>query len=235
MADTAALDHAPLRRLPWRLLLAFGATVAMGFWAASLTQDLLLHSSGVGSGAKVWLLDADSEQSVLTWTSVLALFATAQLLFQHGQDALAAGRRPALPWFGLAALFLVLSLDEFASLHEKVSALLQNQGFGGSGLFHFAWAAPAGLVAILGLLALGPFLASLGRRTRRLALLSALLYLGGAVGTEMIGGLLAEQGGIDSLAYRLAANAEEALELSGIFLFIYALLAYRETLRPRAS
>lgn len=231
MADMVMHDHAPGRPLPWRLLLSLAALALLSLWAASVIQDVLLHRRGAGTEGKIWLLDADSEQGILTWASVLILFLVARLLLAHGQHALASGRRPAATWFGLSALFLLLSLDEFASLHEKASALLQGRGFGGSGIFYFAWAAPAGLLALLGLLALGPFLRSLGPRVLRLAVLSALLYLLGAVGTEMLGGFLAERGGIGSFAYRLGANAEEALELSGLLLFVYALLLHREALQ----
>ena len=53
---------------------------------------------------------------------------------------------------------------------------------------------------------------------------SAALFLGGAVGLEMVGGSVAETEGIESLRYRLLANLEEGLELAGTLLFIYALL-----------
>ncbi|MER8923843.1 hypothetical protein [Mesorhizobium sp. M0802] len=77
------------------------------------------------------------------------------------------------------------------------------------------WAAPAGIISLLGLAAFIPFLRSLPLRLTVLMLLSAALFLGGAVGLQMVGGKIAEAEGTEVFWYRVETNLEEALELAG--------------------
>ena len=212
--------------LNWRGVLSIVATLIAAVWALGLLQDVLRAASGAGADDMVWVFDADSEEGVLTWISIVLLFTVASLLFANGQDAMQSGRGAVLPWFGLSALFGIVSYDEFYGLHERLSDVL-SQNVGGSGLLHFAWAVPLGLLALVGLWLLMPFLNSLGRPTRRLAVMSALIYLTGAVGMEMIAGPVIEELGRHTFQYRLLTNLEEGLEVAGILLFIYTLQQYR--------
>lgn len=173
------------------------------------------------------MLDVDVEQSVFTWVSVLALFFASLLLFQNGQEAFARHSRFRWHWYFLALVFLALSFDEFSGIHERASAALAAR-FDNTGLLYFAWAAPAGIVSLLGLAAFIPFIRSLPPRFAILVVASALIFLGGAVGMEMVAGTVAEMEGIESLRYRMMTNIEEGAELAGVLIFIYALLAYRE-------
>jgi hypothetical protein len=212
----------------WRYCLAVVVLFASAVLFVGLLQDVLLLGGIIPKSSKIWLLDVDVEQSVFTWISVLAFFFAAQLLFQLGREAIAWNSGFKWHWLFLAALFLLLSLDEFSGIHEKISAGLASQ-FDNTGLFYFAWAAPAGLLALLGLAAFIPFIRSFPPRLAMLLMLSAAIFLFGAVGMEMVGGAMAEAAGVESPTYRLATNLEEAAELSGVLLFIYVLLAYRET------
>jgi hypothetical protein len=212
--------------LSWRGVFALAASLTAAIWGLGLLQDVFRFASGAGTEGMIWILDADSEKGVLTWISVVLLFAVATLLFANGQKALEDGRGAVLPWFGLSVLFGIVSFDEFYGLHERLSGFL-SQNVGGSGLFHFAWVVPLGLMAAFGLWLLMPFLHSLGRGTNRLALLSAGLYLTGAVGLEMIAGPVVEGLGRQAFPYRLLTNLEEGLEVAGILLFIYALQRHR--------
>jgi hypothetical protein len=193
---------------------------------------MILYRSGEVVTSKLWILDADTETGVLTWMSVLGLFAAASLFFLNGKEALSEHRSRVLPWFILAVVFGLMSFDEFYGLHEKLSGLVEGAVrhlvTGQAGLLYFAWAAPAGVLAVLGLILILPFLASLGRRTCRLIYASAALFLGGAVVMEMLGGRVAEAEGVYALKYRLFVNVEEGLELLGILLLLYALSEYRE-------
>ena len=63
-------------------------------------------------------------------------------------------------------------------------------------------------------------------KTRACFLIAALLYLGGAVGLELIDGNYAEIHGKTNLIYMLLSTVEEALEMAGIIVFIYGLLGY---------
>ncbi len=130
-------------------------------------------------------------------------------------------------WYFLAALFLLLSFDEFATVHEKISAVLTSK-FHNTGLLYFAWAAPAGVISLLGLTAFIPLIRSFAPRLAILMVLSAVLFLGGAVGFEMVGGSIAEAEGTESFRYRMLTNIEEGLEMAGVLTFAYVLLSYME-------
>lgn len=226
----AALDAAPLADhgsvLGWRSVLGIVVAGAFVLLCASVFQDLRLYAGpNPDLAAKVWLLDVDVEQSFFTWLSVVALFVVAQLLFRAAGEPRNARFR--WHWLVLAGLFLFVSVDEFTGLHEKLSQALASRT-AHTGLMYFVWAAPAGLISLAGLAAFIPFIRSFPPRLAVLAMLSAGLYLGGAVVMEMIGGSVAEVAGVESLRYRLFANIEEGLELAGTLLFIYVLLSLRE-------
>jgi hypothetical protein len=55
---------------------------------------------------------------------------------------------------------------------------------------------------------------------------AAALYIGGALGMEIIGGVYADFDGQQNLAYALFTNLEEVLEMLGVITFIYGLLHY---------
>ena len=56
--------------------------------------------------------------------------------------------------------------------------------------------------------------------------MAATLYIGGAIGVELIGGRFAELHGKRNLTYHLLTTVEESLEMGGVILFIWALLVF---------
>jgi len=70
------------------------------------------------------------------------------------------------------------------------------------------------------------FLLHLPRKTRDLFLLAGSIYVGGALGMEMVCGYYADAVGQRNLIYGLMASVEEILEMVGVIVFIYALLSY---------
>jgi hypothetical protein len=74
------------------------------------------------------------------------------------------------------------------------------------------------------------FLLHLPPQTRRIFLLAAGLYVGGALGVELIHGHYLDLYGKD-LVYALIAAVEELLEMLGIITFLYGLLSYLRSQR----
>ena len=94
------------------------------------------------------------------------------------------------------------------------------------GMLYFTWVIPAiAGVVLLGFLFLG-FLLRLPPSTRVTFIKAGCLYLGGAIGVEMLGGRYAELHGYQNLTYELFAHLEESLEIAGIILFVHSLLWY---------
>lgn len=214
-------------KIAWRSGFYLICGLMLALLGASVVQDYIAYSSPTLDASKiVWLLDVSVEKSVFTWASVQAFFVAAILFFFRGRIAAGRGEAFRWHWLFLAGLFILLSLDDFLSIHEKISSLLEHR-FQPSGLLHFAWAAPAGLLALLGLVAFVPFLRSLPPYTAILFVVASIVFLGGAVGLEMINGAIEERAG-ESFTYRMSTNAEEGLEMAGLLILIYALMSYLE-------
>jgi hypothetical protein len=137
----------------------------------------------------------------------------------------AEGDRYGRHWAGLALVFLFLALDEAAAVHEQLIDPVRDALGTGGALLH-AWIVPYGIA--LGLLLVGyvPFLRSLPRRTFRLMLLSGAIYVGGAIGMEMVGGYAWDRHPVRGVPIIAIMALEETLEMVGLAIFAYALLDY---------
>ena len=182
------------------------------------------------------LFYVDREHNIPTLFSVLLLLCSASLL---GLITLLKRRQqdPDLSnWATLTVGFIYLAIDEAWSFHEMlidpVRWLLGQEGLG---IFYFAWVIPgmAG-VGILALLFLG-FLLRLPSSTRWSFLGAGAIYLGGAIGIEMIGGRYGEAHGFENLTAQLITHLEESMEMAGMIVFIHALLRYLAEQCPKVE
>jgi len=129
-----------------------------------------------------------------------------------------------LDWFGLAAIFLFLAIDEAAGFHELLTDYVRITLHTSSFLF-FAWVIPYGVALVIFLLIYLRFLFRLPRKTCVLFIVSGILYVGGALGFELLGGQCKEMYG-DVALYYVFSTIEELLEMIGMVLFIYTLMDY---------
>ncbi|OQY26860.1 MAG: hypothetical protein B6244_12340 [Candidatus Cloacimonetes bacterium 4572_55] len=170
------------------------------------------------------LFHLNQEGNIPTWFSSGILFIAGALA---GMIALIKGKMEDtyyLYWIGLCGVFIFLSADEAASIHETISEPLRKLNLGG--LLYYTWIAPASiLVFFMGLIYL-KFFWSLPKRTKILFIISAALFLTGALVVESIGGYLDDQSGRDTPVYELFSGIEETLEMLGVSIFIYSLLDY---------
>lgn len=172
------------------------------------------------------LFNLEYERNVPTfWSSTLLLFASvllAMLAWQIRRE----GGDYVIHWSVLSAAFLYLSLDEWLQLHERIMGPMQRLLPTDDGPFYYGWIIPAGiLVAIMGLAYL-KFLLRLPRRTAVLFLVSGVIYVGAAIGFEMLEGPLDAAGEWMNPTYSLLVGMEETLEMIGICLFAYAVIDY---------
>ena len=201
---------------------------------ASAVQDFLIYlAPGAGFTDRIYRLDLDTEASLPTWFSASLMLLCALALLFIAARARQDGLWKAMPWFLLAAMFLALSLDEIATFHEWASAALSSR-IENTGLFYFAWAAPALVLCLAGLACFMPFIVEFKGLDRVLLIGSAAVFLLGAIGMEMLGGAAAEAGGVNTLHYRVLTTIEESLEYAGLLIFLYFLLrqvrrSYNET------
>jgi hypothetical protein len=174
-------------------------------------------------------LNLDNENNIPTWYSSSALLFSAILLTVIGLANRSRRNPSAFQWLGLAAIFLYLSLDEAASLHEMTSNLSRPM-LGTLGYFHWllsvAWVPFGAIFVLIVALAYLRFLAALPVKTKYLFLIAGTLYVGGALGIEILGGRHTYLYGRENFVYAMFVACEEGLEMLGVVVFIYALLSH---------
>ncbi len=168
--------------------------------------------------------DMNVENNVPTFFSAFILVTSAVLLTVISSQSTA--DRYAGHWKWLVIIFTFMAIDEDAALHELLIEPVRDL-LPVAGPLYFAWVIPYGLaVLVIGVLYLR-FVWSLTARTRGLFIGAGSLYLAGALGFESIGGwYFSLHGEMEDLPYSLLVATEEFFEMSGIILFIYALLDY---------
>jgi hypothetical protein len=198
------------------VIMSFGGQVSLYFIRGNHHLDVLVR-----------LFNINAEMNIPTFFSTFLLLASVLLLAiitllkRNQKDPYF------FHWMILTLGFLWMSTDEAAALHEKfVKPVRSLLGEGYLGLLYYAWVIPGILLVLVITLYFYRFLLHLPTQTRFNFLIAATTYLGGAIGFESIGGCYAELHGERDLTYNAIATIEEGLEMTGVILFIRALLGY---------
>lgn len=173
----------------------------------------------------VYLFDLDREFNIPTWYSSFLLLICSVLLATIAAARKMQADRYTRHWSVLAVIFLYISLDETASIHELSIEPLRN-ALHASGLLYFTWIVPGTILVSVFVLSYLGFLAYLPAKTRNCFVIAGALYVGGALGVEAVEGRHADYYGTSNLPFALLVGAEESLEMFGLVTFIYALLAH---------
>jgi len=173
----------------------------------------------------VRFLYVDEEGNLPTWFQSTGMAISALLLWWIGREARARKQRFAGHWTGLAGVFLLLSIDEAASFHEMLIDPL-NQIMHISPLLFCTWVIAGAAFVLVMAVIYAKFMLHLPPTLRWQLLLAAALYLGGAMGMELIGGCWAKRHSIENGIYSFLTHIEEGLEMSGIAVFIHGLLRW---------
>jgi len=189
------------------VLLAVNATV----WLLANNFGLMPVRGGLSR-----MFSFDNEWNVPTWYSFLLLLQASLFCF------LSRRRESASFFWGLLTLvFLVLSVDELFSFHERLIEPIRDW-LGVSGFLYFAWIIPGSfLVLVLAALGAG-WLRTLPAPTRRGFLIAAGVYLSGVLAMESVGGWYLSQDPtrLDTV-YWAITTTEESLEMLGLIVFGY--------------
>jgi len=213
--------------IPLRITRALGVAALLLIFA-SMTGQLLKHIGGYDFVfGLVRLFYVDYENTVPSFFSASLLLLAALLLALITTLKKAAHATYGFQWALLSFTFLCMAIDEAASIHELLIVPMRGLlGRQADGIFFFAWVIPGILVAMVFGLSYLKFLLHLPAKTRWGVVIAATLYLGGAIGMELIGGRYAHLHGMEDLTYSMAATIEESLEMAGVIVFIHALLNY---------
>lgn len=211
-----------------QLLIVVWVLLALGQLVSLLIRFGLDRDNAFGV---VPLLDLNEESSLGTWVAAMLLMSCAVLSLVNGLAARDAERRWRPNWFLMAAVFLLLSVDEVGAIHDRLTPYLRAAFGGTSGVFFFAWVIPALALGLAFLLVQLRFLRHLGGFGMGLVL-AGVVYVTGAAGLEMAQGVLRDNDGPGS-PYDIFPTLEELLEFAGVMLAARVLLRHLLAAVPR--
>ena len=171
------------------------------------------------------VFNIDKEQNIPTLYSWSALLFCAMLLAAIAQAKKAVRDRHVNYWRVLAVIFAYLSIDEALSLHEKFIEPLRTS-LNTGGVLYYAWVIPGAIFAIAVFLGFLKFINALPTKTKRLFLTAGAVFVGGALGMELVSGAYADLYTTENFVTAILTSIEEFMEMIGIVIFIYALLSY---------
>ena len=128
-------------------------------------------------------------------------------------------------WLALTLISLYLLIDESVMLHEKLGELYSGAEKL-SPFLYFDWVIPYGVLVIIISVIFYRFILALPPRIRFLFVLAGSTFVLGALGIEVISARHYVMYGRDSFYWLLLVPIEEALEQTGLVIYIYGLLLY---------
>ena len=204
-----------------RVTITLAAVTALLAVLGLITQVLSPGETEPDTWAHVF--DLDAEATLPAWFQSAMMLAIGALLWKIGSSG-GPDNRFSRHWKFLAGVFVYLSADESASLHETLGFWISEHFGWESSLGVYVWLIPA-LTLLVGLgIASWKFLRHLPPRIRRTMVIAAFVYVAGAAGMEIVEALLDRLSG--SFSFSMMTVVEETLEMAGLVLFIHALLSY---------
>jgi hypothetical protein len=233
-AGTAEIrQQAQSRLAPPRIVSITGKGIEQALWTAStvviglgILDQILRRTRGMTSYlAMLPSFNFNAESSIPAWYSSMLMAAAALLLL-----AIAASTEGRHRWRALAVVFFCLSADEAISIHERL-VLPIREALGLSGFLYFSWVVAAAPLLVLGALYFRPLVNSLQAPVRMQVIVSGTVFVAGAFGFELVGGYVTSAG-LGKVAIALSVTAEEILEITGLTLFLSALVNLLARPRP---
>ena len=175
------------------------------------------------------IFNVGEESTIPTWFSLLILLMSAVICGFIAYTKYKRKETYRMHWAFVGLVFLFLSIDEVALMHEQIiDAITRNDTSGGIGGWYIYAAVAVALVAI----PLMRFWWQVPNKTKYLLVASAFVYLFGAVFLDVWGGNYVGQG---FLHEGIIVGIEELFEMIGACLFVYVLLDYAATRNVSAT
>ena len=201
-----------------RLILSIAISIGI-LLLLHLAVNYIRHGLGLPNAyGIVKKFDLNTEANIPTYFSTLLWLTAAILAFLITRLKYNQQDKTRLHWLGIALCALFLSIDENTGIHELLNRPMRElHEF--HGIFYYAWTIPYMALGLLFVACYSRFLLGLPHKVLYLFLLSGGIFVGGAVGFEMLGGAEREQYG-RTITHLFFYTAEEALEMTGVSLFI---------------
>ncbi len=204
------LPVAPIQRVVWVIV---GVLIAATF-VAQFAHDAF------GQSTIINLFDSDQKLNFPSGMKIILLLASTALLAILGLAV--SDRWHRVRWFGMSAVFALLTLDEMTYMHQHLSDGLHDS-FGTSGVFRFAWVLIYLPLVLVLVVCYWPFWRKLANPFRTQLLIAAIAFAGGSGGIELVKSKLFDDRHW-KLSFGLVASVSDSLELVGLALLATALL-----------
>ncbi|WP_177420550.1 hypothetical protein [endosymbiont of Lamellibrachia barhami] len=206
-----------------RILLWIVAFLTIANTLGQISHHFLGHSRLFGL---VYLFNLNREWSIPSFYASFAILFCSLLLTLIAWVHHRRGEVDFKYWYGLAVIFLLLAIDEYTDIHNRIFEPVRSH-LKVIGLISYAWLLVYVPLLLAMLLIYRRFLARLPKSTAKLFILAGVVYLVGAIGINFIGDQYTYHER-DALSYSVIYTFEELCEMLGIIMFIYALLKYME-------
>ncbi len=171
----------------------------------------------------VQLFDLDMERNIPTIFSTIIMLISALLFYLLSKVSVEREKGNRGSWLGLSVIFTFLAFDEGTKIHEHIGDFTE-KFVDASGILYYPWVLSYSLlVLILGLVYLR-FFWRMERKVFISFMLSAVIFLSGAIGFELLGATEASAHGTDTIRYCIYYTIEEPLEIFGVIYLISILL-----------
>lgn len=217
------------QRFPLRKILA---TIVVLLACSIFLQSLkfVFHLQFTAMNFLIFLFNVDQERNIPTFFSVILLLSATWQLYSISIQKSEKKNKYRFHWWLMTILFFFVTADEFMATHEMISEIVRDK-YHVTGFLYYAWVIPfAMLVGGLTILYTPFIFRHLPKQTRNLMIVSAVLYIGGAIFMEMVGGYFYLQGGTENMTNAFLTTIEEGMEMTGIAVFIYTLSQYKITM-----
>ncbi len=154
------------------------------------------------------LFNLDLEMNIPTWYSGLMLVSCG--LITRGIFTIKKSQSDRFwrHWQILATIFFVLAIDEVASIHEILIIDDLADSLHLPSFWHSVWVIPGTVLVVIFIWKYWKFILYLPKQLRQHFLIAITLYLGGALGMEMIGSYYDGIDGQQNLTYATLATIE---------------------------
>ncbi len=172
------------------------------------------------------LFDLGNESNFPTWYTSFLLLLTAMVIgLITTVIARSTTRDYFYHWIFLSIFFLGLSMEEEIQIHELISEKLEEQ-FELGGIFAWTWVIPGLILVLVVILVYLKFAFALPRITRNTLAIATAVYIGSAIGLEMVSASYSENPDPRFAVEWILVFLEETLEMLAILIFLYAFLNF---------
>jgi len=234
---TSSDGDAPTIRINRRRVIELLMLIVVALFVVAVAMAVFGGSTATGAMGEFdeslrRLFNPDLEANFATWVATALLLLAAALIGLVAKAKVDAQDRFQRHWVLFFAMVMFFSIDEAAQLHEMIIRPTQ-QLLGAPPEAAWVWTIPGSLLLVIFAVVSYRFLAGQARLLRRLLILAFGLYVFGAFGLEIFGGVVV---GRDRLtAFEITIAFEEFFEMSGVVVLIYAVMGVLASLRVQLS